>query len=917
MALETLKEMEDCLKKLDSGVARKRRNWATQQKAEVNKIEMANQLKRSWQNLLKDHFEEAMRTPSSAPPLMANPFVRTAGQLMFTWSLVGIELETLTSYDRLKLGSKKLDVFQALMQHVARDNSGLSLARRKDATCFLRWIMSMMSDITILACHQRASGGKTMEKRVSTIILNVYQSTGIEKEDGSRLSLENHRKLDEVRRFYNKKFEEEHDVHRNLASSEQYSRLNEKGEYQYVSGVMGIAYNPFLDSETGGAHRNHEVAELLKFWTERIVEIDAVEKEGPSLGLILEKTPEVVSIPRSNKRVEVNMGDGNGLLITNLGVVWKLLRPSWCPHPHASLIEETTERVRLAPTEDEDLAKLSVLHKLISSQMQESGEKTSKLGSAKKMEPDSCLDSTCGNGEHTCDGRSCVRILSFQKEDLVTWFEDITEREKSEVQIVAECYARTTVSIATALGFFSRMCSLQSLERLESEHHLVTALSVESWPGVLQVTQKHIRSWKVGLEAEMGFPMSEAYGLPLNAKSLIGSMMANLCGSHYPLHIAMVEASSQRVLVDKAFSVPKCVRLARISHHSHKLLRKIRGTVPKELRDDLSEIWGEELLKLECENTSDHERQNVIGKLVGGAPNMEDNDTMHEKMIELEPLLEASGERNLRSIEITHGECTFHCLAQTVWYPDHKNLCLVWDTEEIRSIGLPDHRQKVTLLVVSTMLALRWIEENITKYREATTPTAESIYAIDYSRRLELFETACKVFAIPTEVRHVWSRLRYFPWFRATLTSWLYMTTKDHMRKHQKEYRQFQAEIGPEAFKRPLLTHRNAITTGWKRVGKMSRDNTKARESILEEDLAKNVSLSLHNSFCLNRESRVKVLPNQAKRLQEQREWMRSYEQLKAWEEIVISSDDEEELMRQFAVSSTSGCGTSKAKSAR
>ena len=57
VALETLKEMEDCLKKLDSGVARKRRNWATQQKAEVNKIELANQLKRSWQNLLKDHFE--------------------------------------------------------------------------------------------------------------------------------------------------------------------------------------------------------------------------------------------------------------------------------------------------------------------------------------------------------------------------------------------------------------------------------------------------------------------------------------------------------------------------------------------------------------------------------------------------------------------------------------------------------------------------------------------------------------------------------------------------------------------------------------------------------------------------------------------------------------------------------------------
>ena len=310
--------------------------------------------------------------------------------------------------------------------------------------------------------------------------------------------------------------------------SGEYSRLNKKGEYQYVSGVMGIAYNPFLNSEDGSAHRNHEVRELLKFWTEKIIEIDTVERERPSLGLILEKTPEVISVPRSSKRVELKMGNGNGMLVTNLGVVWKLLRPSWCPHPHASLIEEVTERVRLAPTKGEDLATLSIVHKLVLPQMRESGEATSELGSAKKMEPGSCLDLTCGSGKHTCDGRSCVRIQSFQKEDLVTWFEDITEREKSEVQIVAECYANTTMNIATILGFFSRMCSPQSLERLESEHHLLTTLSVESWPGVLQVTQKHIRGWKVGLEAEMGFPISEAYGLPLNAKSLVRSVMANL-----------------------------------------------------------------------------------------------------------------------------------------------------------------------------------------------------------------------------------------------------------------------------------------------------------------------------------------------------------------------------------------------------
>ena len=39
---------------------------------------------------------------------------------------------------------------------------------------------------------------------------------------------------------------------------------------------------------------------------------------------------------------------------------------------------------------------------------------------------------------------------------------------------------------------------------------------------------------------------------------------------------------------------------------------------------------------------------------------------------------------------------------------------------------------------------------------------------------------------------------------------------------------------------------------------------------------------------------------------------MRAYEHLKAWEEIVISFDEEEELTRQITVSSAFGHSTSK-----
>ena len=91
--------------------------------------------------------------------------------------------------------------------------------------------------------------------------------------------------------------------------------------------------------------------------------------------------------------------------------------------------------MRLLPAKDEDLGNLNELHKLILPQRKESEETTgSQEKLVKKMEPGSCLDLVCGGGERTCDGRSCDRIQSFQKEDLATWFSDITEKEKSEVQ---------------------------------------------------------------------------------------------------------------------------------------------------------------------------------------------------------------------------------------------------------------------------------------------------------------------------------------------------------------------------------------------------------------------------------------------------------------------------------------------------
>ena len=57
IALDTMKELENCLKKLGRRVSRKRRNWVKQQKAELNNLKLRSQLGRMWEKLLLEYFE--------------------------------------------------------------------------------------------------------------------------------------------------------------------------------------------------------------------------------------------------------------------------------------------------------------------------------------------------------------------------------------------------------------------------------------------------------------------------------------------------------------------------------------------------------------------------------------------------------------------------------------------------------------------------------------------------------------------------------------------------------------------------------------------------------------------------------------------------------------------------------------------
>ena len=138
--------------------------------------------------------------------------------------------------------------------------------------------------------------------------------------------LEPMRKIDEIRRFSNKELRlTKESMGAMPKSSEDCGPIK---SYSYVSGIIGIAYNPFLSGDILDCFFDYEQAALLRFWTSRIVTIKSTNNPQTKLGLVLEEEVTAPSVPKSDKRVEFGLGFSDELLRTSLMAVWELMRPS-------------------------------------------------------------------------------------------------------------------------------------------------------------------------------------------------------------------------------------------------------------------------------------------------------------------------------------------------------------------------------------------------------------------------------------------------------------------------------------------------------------------------------------------------------------------------------------------------------------
>ena len=161
----------------------------------------------------------------------------------------------------------------------------------------------------------------------------------------------------------------------------------------------------------------------------------------------------------------------------------------------------------------------------------------------------------------------------------------------------------------------------------------------------------------------MNIRHSETYRRTSGARYLLRSTLPPMCKSRYPVHFVAVDVKSTRTIVDQAFSVPKCVRLTR--RKSYELLCKMFSAVPDRTKEESESILGRKFMGYVSVNFSDFERQKQRGPTVTDYNTVDENAEVHQVMMEVEPLLEASGKRNWSSIMLTHDEFPCHCLLQT------------------------------------------------------------------------------------------------------------------------------------------------------------------------------------------------------------------------------------------------------------
>ena len=104
------------------------------------------------------YFEEEMRTTPRIHALMAVPYVRTELQLRFAWCMMGLTREEYDSEERKRSKEEKVSLMTNLRDLIVQEGAAVACAKRRDALCFIRFMIEQISVPVLNTCVKMREG---------------------------------------------------------------------------------------------------------------------------------------------------------------------------------------------------------------------------------------------------------------------------------------------------------------------------------------------------------------------------------------------------------------------------------------------------------------------------------------------------------------------------------------------------------------------------------------------------------------------------------------------------------------------------------------------------------------------------------------------------------------------------------------
>ena len=459
MALNEKQAMQEYLRELTENSNLNRNEYGTVMSSEANEIGLERLLEISWRAALQRYFDETMHAPATVAAYLAYPCTRTDLQVRLAWCLMGIKKAEYEANNYSKSKEQELELMEALRTLISRDDSAIAWAKRKDALCFVWFVVDRIPTPVLGKCIKTIlQGGVDGERNFLRALLELYQDMPLATPNKESNDMESYHRLEEVRRYSNKELKVSRELIEAVRGQRDYATLGKLKSFQYVSGLSGMAYNPFVNEEAREAYFDYDQVIVLDFWVERVKETGMLMVEQPKLDIVLEERVVEPSVPELKGQVSFDCGSRDGPSKTSLVTMWELMKPSWCPHPNAGLIWDMTADISSNLDDDASLHDLAMIHHLLAIKVTKqknnpSTEPSEGSTSSDWLRQGTCLAHNSGMDGHVCNSEHCLITLSKQHRQLAQLYGRLSMSDKSGMELIADCHGVTEVNLITALEF--------------------------------------------------------------------------------------------------------------------------------------------------------------------------------------------------------------------------------------------------------------------------------------------------------------------------------------------------------------------------------------------------------------------------------------------------------------------------------